>query len=102
VSTQPPVHLNNAHRDTLLKIFQHPTSHNIEWREVTSLLAAVGSVEQTHGGKVRIVVGDETEVVERPRDKDVDVQLVLDLRRLLTGAGYEGVVAEEQARGTED
>ena len=102
MTTPQPVHLNNDHRDTLLKIFQHPTSHNIEWREVTSLVAAVGSVEATHGGKYRIVVGDETEIVPRPRDKDVDVELVLDLRRMLTSAGYDAVAAEDMAKGKED
>jgi hypothetical protein len=93
LSTQPG-HLSNDHRDTLAKIFQQPTNHNIEWREVTSLLAAVGSVEATHGGRYRIAVGDDTEVVDRPHDKDVDVQLVIDLRRMLTAAGYDSVVAD--------
>ena len=96
-----PNHLNNNQRDTLLQIFQHPTSHNIEWRAVRSLLEAVGSVEQTHGGKFRLVVGDETEVVARPQRKDVDVQLVLDVRRMLTGAGYAEVVGALEARGQE-
>ena len=35
--------LSNHHRDTLAKIFQHPTSHNIEWPDVVSLLNAVGT-----------------------------------------------------------
>ena len=102
MSTPQPHHLSNDHRDTLLKIFQHPTSHNIEWREVTSLVAAVGSMQETHGGKYRMEVGDETEVVNRPRNKDVDVELVLDLRRMLTSAGYQAVAAEEMAKGKED
>ena len=102
MSTPQPRHLSNDHRDTLLKIFQHPTSHNIEWREVISLVAAVGSVEATHGGKHRITVGDETEVLTRPQNKDVDVQMVLDLRRMLTNAGYDAVAEEEMAKGTED
>ena len=102
MSTPQPAHLSSNHRDTLLKIFQHPTSHNVEWREVTSLVAAVGSVEETHGGRYRISVGDEIEVVDRPRDKDVDVQMVLDLRRMLTSAGYDAVVEEMEAKGKED
>ena len=35
-SSAEPVHLNNHHRDTLLQIFQHPTSHNIQWQAVVS------------------------------------------------------------------
>jgi hypothetical protein len=92
VSTLEPEHLNNHHRDTLLKIFQHPTSHNIEWHAVLSLLEAVGSVEERHDGKYLVQVGTETEVVTRPKHKDVDVQQVVDLRRMLTTAGYEAVV----------
>jgi hypothetical protein len=92
VSTLEPEHLNNHHRDTLLKIFQHPTSHNIEWHAVLSLLEAVGSVEERHAGKYLVQVGTETEVITRPKHKDVDVQQVVDLRRMLTTAGYDAVV----------
>lgn len=92
MSTLEPEHLNNHHRDTLLKIFQHPTSHNIEWHAVLSLLEAVGSVEERHDRKYLVQVGTETEVITRPKHKDIDVQQVVDLRRMLTTAGYDAVV----------
>jgi hypothetical protein len=101
MSTSGPEHLNNHHRDTLLQIFQHPTSHNIEWHAVLSLLEAVGSVEQRHDGKYVVRVGDEQVVLVRPKHKDVDVQHVVDLRRMLTSAGYDAVVETLQARGRE-
>ena len=41
-------HLDNHHRNTLGQIFQHPTSRNIEWHAVTSLLEAVGTVAVHH------------------------------------------------------
>jgi hypothetical protein len=87
-STPEPAHLNNHHRDTLRQIFQHPTSHNIEWPDVLSLLEAVGTVEARHDGKYLVQLGSESEVLTRPKHKDIDVQQVLDLRRMLTGAGY--------------
>jgi hypothetical protein len=96
-----PKHLSNHHRDTLLQLFQHPTSHNIEWQTVLSLLEAVGSVEQRHDGKYLVHVGDETVVFARPRNKDVDVQQVVDLRRMLTSAGYGPVVEALEAKGQE-
>ena len=37
-------HLSNHHRNTLRQLFQHPVSHNIDWRAVVSLLEAVGSI----------------------------------------------------------
>jgi hypothetical protein len=79
--------LNNHHRDTLRKIFDHPTSANVEWRQVLSLLEALGTASEGHNGKFKITLGSQTEVIARPRGKDVDRQLIVDLRRLLTAAG---------------
>ncbi len=101
MSTSEPEHLNNRHRDTLLQIFQHPTSHNVEWQAVLSLLEAAGSVELRHDGKYLVHVGGQNEVLARPKHKDIDVQQVVDLRRLLTGAGYRTVVEELEAKGKE-
>jgi hypothetical protein len=81
-------HLNNHHRDTVEKIFGHPASGNIEWHAVLSLLETVGSVTQERNGKLKVTVGPETETLSVPRGKDVDVQLVVDLRRMLTQAGF--------------
>jgi hypothetical protein len=81
-------HLNNHHLDTLEKIFSHPASGNIEWRSVLSLLETTGSVTAEHNGKLKVSLGPETEVIEPPRGKDVDVQLIVDLRRMLEQAGY--------------
>jgi hypothetical protein len=75
------------HRETLERIFRHPASANIEWRQVFSLLEAVGSVTEEHNGNVTVTLGDETEVLRPPRDKDVDTQMIVDLRRMLSGAG---------------
>ena len=101
MSIPAPEHLSNRHRDTLMQIFQHPTSHNIEWPAVLSLLNAVGSVEQHHDGKYRVTVGDETEVLTPPKHKDIDTQQVVDLRRMLTSAGYRAVVDGLEAKGKE-
>ena len=80
-------HLSNRHRDTVGQIFSEPASHNIEWREVVSLLEAVGTVTDEHNGKLRISLGQETEVFSPPHGKDVDIQMVVDLRRMLGAAG---------------
>ena len=79
--------LNNHHRETLRRVFTHPTSGNVEWHQVLSLLEAVGSVTDEPNGKVRVTVGAETETLVRPRHKDVDEELLSRLRRMLTGAG---------------
>jgi hypothetical protein len=88
MTSPTPEHLDGRHRDTLRQIFQHPTSHNIEWRAVTSLLEATGTVTVRQDGKLAVKLGDELEFLEPPVGKDIDDQLVIDLRRMLTSAGY--------------
>ena len=79
--------LDSEHRSTLEKIMRHPTSGNIEWRQVLSLLEAVGSVTEEHNGNFKVTLGGETEVLRPPREKDVDRQMIVDLRRMLSSAG---------------
>jgi len=81
--------VNSDHRATLERIFAHPASGNIEWRQVRSLLEALGAVAEEHNGKLRVTLGDETEVLQPPRGKDIDTQMVVDLRRMPTRAGIE-------------
>ena len=71
-----------------LQIFRHPVSHNIEWRAVLSLLEAVGTVTVRHDGKVAVAIGPEREFLDQPPGKDIDAQMVADLRRMLSSAGY--------------
>jgi hypothetical protein len=87
--TPEPIHLENHHRTTLRQLFQHPVSHNIEWRSVLTLLEAVGSVAERRDGKVAVTIGSETAFFDPPPNKDIDVQTVLDLRRMLSAAGFE-------------
>ena len=75
------------HRATLERIFRHPASGNIEWRQVLSLLEAVGTVTEERNGNVEVTLGGETEVLRPPRGKDVDTQTIVDLRRMLSSAG---------------
>ena len=49
-----------------------------------SLLEAVGTVIEEHNGKLKVTLGSETEVVQPPHGKDIDPQLIVDLRRMLT------------------
>jgi len=84
----PRSQLDSRHRDTVRQIFEHPASHNIEWRAVMSLLEAVGTLTPRHDGKVAAKVGTELVILVPPDGKDVSEQMVVDLRRVLTSAGY--------------
>ena len=79
--------LNNHHRNTLAKIFAEPASGNIEWRHVTSLLDAVGTTVEKHNGNLEVTIGSNSRVLHPPRGKDIDEQMVVDLRRMLAQAG---------------
>jgi hypothetical protein len=87
-SMSEPVHLSNHHRSTLRQLFEHPVSHNIEWRAVVSLLEAVGSVVEHHDGKLAVTIGSQATFLDPPAQKDIDTQTVVDLRRMLSAAGY--------------
>jgi hypothetical protein len=100
-SISGPEHLSGHHRDTLLRIFQQETNHNVEWHDVISLLEAIGSIEQQHDDMFVFRIGPETEVLQRPNEKDIDGQQVVDLRRLLTTAGYDAIAADLEAKGKE-
>jgi hypothetical protein len=79
--------LSNERRDTLERILRHPASGNIEWRQVRSLLEAVATVTEEPNGHLRVSLGGETEVLQAPHGKDVDAQMIVDLRRMLSRAG---------------
>ena len=78
--------LSHHHRETIDKIFSHPTSGNIEWRQVRSLLDAVGTVTEEHSGKIVVEVGPDRKTFHVPRDKDIDEQMIRELRAMLADA----------------
>jgi hypothetical protein len=98
VSRPGTTHLDHRHRRTAEAILSHPVSHNIEWRDVLSLLEATGEVTEEHNGKFKVSVGGETETLKRPSGKDVSEQMVVDLRRMLGAAG----ITAEGLRGRQD
>ena len=69
-----------------MKIFPHPTSHNIGWRDVTSLLEVVGTIDERHDGTLFVNLAGEVAYVDAATHIDIDVQMVVDVRCML-GAG---------------
>ena len=89
--------LDGHHRATVERIFNHPVSHNIQWHDVLSLLQRVGTVSEEHDGRFTVTLGSETETFAAPRHHDIDEQQVIDLRRMLKGAGITPPSAPESA-----
>ncbi len=81
------VELDGHHRATVERIFRHPVSHNIQWHDVLSLLESVTAVTEEHDGRYTVTLGRETQTFDAPRHHDIDEQQVIDLRRMLRGAG---------------
>jgi hypothetical protein len=79
--------LDGHHRATVERIFNHPVSHNIQWHDVLSLLESVATVTGEHDGRYTVTLGSETQTFDAPRRHDIDEQQVIDLRRMLRGAG---------------
>jgi hypothetical protein len=60
--------LDAEQRNTVEQIFARPSSGNLEWRRVRSLLDEVATVTE-HNGKLKVSLGDETEVLNPPHGR---------------------------------
>lgn len=82
-----PDHRAASHTRTLDQLFQHPLSHNIEWKDVVRLLEAVGQVDEEHNGKLRVALNKETIVLRRPHNDVLDVEQLVEIKHFLERAG---------------
>ena len=65
-------------------IFQHPVSHNLEWRHVHALLRHLGEIEEEHSGNLKVTRNGESLTLPPPRTKDVaDTEELMLLRHFL-------------------
>jgi hypothetical protein len=67
-STAP---LSGSHLRTYERIFQHPVSHNLEWRDVHSLFRHIGRVEEERNGNLRVTRNGQSLVLRPAGTKDV-------------------------------
>lgn len=82
-------HLNHKQFSVLEKFFAHPVSHAITWHDVTTLLDAVGQLEEKHNGSWHITIGGQMQVFDPNHGKELSTQQVIDLRHMLVAAGLE-------------
>lgn len=81
--TTPPS-LNGSHLRTYEKIFQHPVSHNLEWRELRSLLGHIGQVTEESNSHLSVVRNGHTLMLRRTRSKDIaDIDELMAVRHFL-------------------
>lgn len=82
------IKLDHHNRLTIERLFRHPTSHNIQWHDVYSLLEAIGVTRETTHGSLEVKVGDEFEYVAGPLGRDLTDQHIHDVRKILKMAGF--------------
>jgi hypothetical protein len=75
-------------RRTLDAIYRHPLAHNVSWREVVTLLTAIGEAEEQHNGEYMFRAGGEHLSMQKPHDKDLTGSDVMELRHFLNRAGW--------------
>jgi hypothetical protein len=79
--------LHGAHLRTLDTIFRHPTAHNLEWRDVLSLMERIATVRRDGDNKWGFTIGAEHYQLHKPHTKDLTSSEVGDLRHFLQRAG---------------
>ena len=80
--------LTVAERRVLDRIFQHPLSHNLSWRDVIELFKAAGEVEHAHNGNLVLKLGADHLAFQTAQDKDLSANDVMALRHFLSRAGW--------------
>ena len=81
--------MNAKQRKTLQAIFSDPVSGSIKWRDVESMLLALGAeMSEGSGSRVRFVMGNQTLFLHRPHPSpDTRRWAVRDIRSFLISAG---------------
>jgi hypothetical protein len=78
--------LSNHHYKTYQHLFQHPLPHNLQWRDVSSMLSALpdATVIEDDKGNLKITRAGQTLNIHRPHGKDfADHKELMDVRRFL-------------------
>jgi hypothetical protein len=76
--------LTGSHLRTYERIFQHPISHNLEWRDVQALFKKLGSIEEEPNGNLKVSRNGQTLVLHPTSAKDVtEMDEVMALRHFL-------------------
>ncbi len=79
-----PNTLSGSHLRTYERIFQHPISHNLEWRDVRALLGELCQTEEEPNGNVKLTRNGQTFVLRPTSEKDVsEMDEIMSLRHFL-------------------
>src|SRR5271156_4436489 len=78
--------LSGTHQKVYQRLFQHPMPHNLQWREVWSMLGAIGDADavEESNGNLKVTRNGQVLVLHRPRGKDLaDKKELMQIRHFL-------------------
>lgn len=83
--------MNRKHLKTLDAVFVQPIKSDISWKDVESMLIALGAeLSEGRGSRVRIVLNGRKATMHRPHpQKEMDKGAVKSLRTFLEEAGVK-------------
>jgi hypothetical protein len=83
--------MNTKHKKILFNLFENPVNSNIAWKDIESMLIALGAeISEGRGSRVRIALKGVRAVFHRPHPrKETDKGAVISMRRFLRAAGIE-------------
>jgi hypothetical protein len=82
--------LSGPHQKTYQRVFQHPMPHNLQWREVWSMLGAIDGVDAVEDakGNLKVTRNGQSLMLHRPRGKDLaDKHELKQVRHFLERSG---------------
>ncbi len=78
--------LSGTHQSVYQRLFQHPIPHNLQWREVWSMLGAMKDAQaiEEANGNLKVERNGQVLTLHRPRGKDLaDKQELMKVRHFL-------------------
>ena len=83
------ISLSKKHQNTLERVFDVPVRADVPWKDIESLLKALGAeLSEGNGSRVRIALNGVRAVFHRPHpQKETDKGALKSMRRFLTEAG---------------
>jgi hypothetical protein len=80
-------HLNPSSQRTYEQVFQHPMSHDLEWRNLRTMFGELGEVDEEHNGNLKVTLGGHSFVFQPASDSDVaSAEEIRKIRNLLRGS----------------
>jgi len=83
--------VDNKHRKTLEAIFEKPERANLDWKDIESMLVALGAeISDGNGSRVRVALKGVRAVFHRPHpQKETNKGALKSVRKFLEVAGVK-------------